>query len=273
MSLLVAGPYSVGLQILPRGIKAGRIIQNADEEKRVYPLVRAFVDLGLNAEVYPFYCPFRVRGDYKSASVGFISGMGPDERLSFSGYEVPVDRVDARIAWPHPKSRGASHILNGVRHASCCPVLGDLQVVNREGSNYQPRTPLIDRSTVSDDIRLLGGDNCVLCCVGTPLRLSGCIAGVLSGSAGGTEGQQAYSETANAEIESALRPQNALSRSVRSLPLGAKIGFSIVFLIGASGIWGVGFVRFLERRSNAAKAFGYQALGVALFGISFLPWW
>jgi hypothetical protein len=113
----------------------------------------------------------------------------------------------------------------------------------------------------------------VLSRLGASPSLVSSFASVVSGRASGAEREQPDEQAANSKIERPLRPQSAFSRSIRSLPLGAKIGVTIFLTLGATGVWCVGFIGLLERRSNVAKALSYGLLGLALFGCGFLPWW
>ncbi len=95
----------------------------------------------------------------------------------------------------------------------------------------------------------------------------------IGGSGGSAQSQQRDSQTAQAKVERPLRPQSALSRSVRGLPLSAKIGATIILTLGAWFCFFAGFVRVLQRRINSAQGLCYGALGLGLFAAGAFPWW
>lgn len=131
-------------------------------------------------------------------------------------------------------------------------------------------------SVVDDKPRPFGIDEGV----GRPLRFIGSalgfarrVMGELRGSDGGGERSGTYQRTDNPEVKGSLRPQGRLSRSVRSLPLGAKIGITVVFAAAAWGIWVWSFIRLIERPGYGLKGAGYGLLGLLLFAASAVPFW
>jgi hypothetical protein len=97
--------------------------------------------------------------------------------------------------------------------------------------------------------------------------------GEVGGSGCGPECQKANDQSSDTKVKGSLRPDNAISRSIRSLPLGAKIGVTVGLIGFAWLCFFAGFVRVLQRRINAAQGVGYLALGLGLLAASFLPWW
>jgi hypothetical protein len=64
-----------------------------------------------------------------------------------------------------------------------------------------------------------------------------------------------------------------VARGVRGLPLGAKIGATIVFALLAWWIGFLGFVAALDRRLNAVQGLGYLVGAIGLFSVGVIPWW
>jgi len=60
---------------------------------------------------------------------------------------------------------------------------------------------------------------------------------------------------------------------ISSLPLGAKIGLSVILALAAWLCGYVGFSCVLDRRINAVQGVGYAALSLGLFLASVLPFW
>jgi hypothetical protein len=124
-------------------------------------------------------------------------------------------------------------------------------------------------------------------CLSDPVRLSrfsygiqgrsrpgfgmiGRFLGVASGGNGSDQRSPAYQNSDAADYPSR---QCGPRCRIRRLPLGAKVGFSMILALGAWFCGYVGFGRFLERRINAFQGFGYLALSLALFMAGILPFW
>jgi hypothetical protein len=156
--------------------------------------------------------------------------------------------------------------LPGVAHCAEDPELCGIGKLDRSAFNVEVAPDLRLTNAAGFGNRAFGGYR-------PALSLMRGYAGIIGGGTSSRESEQPNQQAPYAKVERPLRPQNALSRSVRSLPLGAKIGLTVILTLGATGVWCVGFVRVLERRSNVAKACGYGLFGLALFSGGFLPWW
>ena len=61
--------------------------------------------------------------------------------------------------------------------------------------------------------------------------------------------------------------------SVRCLPLGAKIGLSIIAPWGAVGSFAIGFISLIDGIRHPIKGIAYFVLGLSLLGVASLPAW
>ncbi|MDB5552712.1 MAG: hypothetical protein JWL86_2696 [Rhizobium sp.] len=97
--------------------------------------------------------------------------------------------------------------------------------------------------------------------------------GVSRSSEGGSESQDADSHTAQAEPESAPGPIGGFLGGVRSLPLGAKIGITIVFTMLAWLFGTVGFYRTIGRPVGWKRDVYLYVLMVGFFLSPGVMWW
>jgi len=89
---------------------------------------------------------------------------------------------------------------------------------------------------------------------------------------GCNERGKAYDRSANGQIKGSTSPVSRFLRSISRLPLGAKVGLSYLFTIGAAAIGYVGFGS-LNGRRNAIQgiAFSVASVGIILSGL--VLWW
>lgn len=93
------------------------------------------------------------------------------------------------------------------------------------------------------------------------------------GSGSGSQRQYSHEKSGYPQIEGFLSPKGRVCRSISSLPLGAKIGITIIFAGLAWLIGVIGIVRAIDGRSNFYQCIGYFALFGLLFALAFLPAW
>lgn len=120
---------------------------------------------------------------------------------------------------------------------------------------------------------ILGVDEPPFRRVGSSLGFNEGSPGVPSGEGRSQKGEAAYDRCDQPQPESPPGPNGGFFRSIRSLPLGAKIGITGVLASLASSIWLFGFVRLLERKSNLTEGLGYGLAGIILIAASGLFWW
>ncbi len=99
------------------------------------------------------------------------------------------------------------------------------------------------------------------------------ISGLLCVFRGLNSSNQSGTTNQNAEPPNDPRCDGGYLSGIRSLPLGAQVGFAMIFAAAAWGCGYIGFDRLLERRINALQSFSYLALSLGVFADGILPFW
>ncbi len=134
------------------------------------------------------------------------------------------------------------------------------------------KNPRADRF-FSDLIRFSGFDNGIQGGHCSFFSLDSGFLGIPSGEASGDQSGSTYDGSNATEPKGAPSPIGGIFGGISSLPLGAKIGLTIVLTGLASCIWLWSFIRLLNGRSNVPQCLGAGILGVGLIAISGLFFW
>ncbi len=133
--------------------------------------------------------------------------------------------------------------------------------------------PIVFNSVSRFGKLMLGGVSGALGFDGSRASMFSRVSSIPSGKACCEQGEASYDSAGQHEPKCRLGPDCRGPSSIRSLPLSAKIGLTVIFASFASSINLWWFIGVLERRRNFFEGIYYGALSIALFGFGGLLFW
>lgn len=122
-------------------------------------------------------------------------------------------------------------------------------------------------------IRLDGAISRTFSFYGSGLGMLGSPPSPPSREGGCGKGEKSYERADDTKPEGSLGPVSAFLCSIRSLPLSAKIGITIVFTLLASGVWLRRLWQFFEGDRGALDVIATLFLACGLIALSGVAWW
>lgn len=111
------------------------------------------------------------------------------------------------------------------------------------------------------------------CFIGSRHGMLGGLPGIPGRESCGAQSQPTYYGAKQGQPECPARPVGRILGGVCSLPLGAKIGITVILTALASGVWLRTFIRLLDGDRNILQCAGAGILGAGLVGVSGLLFW